>query len=68
MLDEAVLTNAAFTVVGALIGAIATLVAARFTWQSQHYNEAAATFRSAFVEKIYWLRRGDVDVFHILDE
>ena len=68
MIDEAVWANAAFTVVGAFIGAIATLVAARFTWQSQHYNEAAAMFRSAFVEQIYWLRRGDVDVFDILNE
>lgn len=68
MTDEAFWVNAAFTVVGALIGAVATLAAARFTWRIQHYNEAAAIFRSAFVEQIYRLRRTDVDVFHVLDE
>lgn len=58
--------NAGFTIIGALIGGIATLVAARFTWQRQHYNEAAAVFRTSFVEEIYHLRKGDEDVFRIL--
>lgn len=53
---------------GALIGALSTLVAARFTWQQQHYNEAAAKFRAAFVEEIFLLRKGSEDVFRVLTD
>lgn len=60
--------GAAFTVLGALIGALAMLVAARFTWQRQHYNEGAAIFRAAFVEEIYRLRNGNEDVFRVLTD
>lgn len=55
-----------FTTLGALIGAFAALLAARLTWQHLHYNEAAATFRSAFVDTIYLLRSGKQDVFSII--
>ncbi|HAX23236.1 MAG TPA: hypothetical protein DCY64_23520 [Hydrogenophaga sp.] len=60
--------GAAFTALGALIGALATLAAARLTWQRQSFNEAAAVFRAAFVEETYRLRKGDVDAFRVLTE
>jgi hypothetical protein len=60
--------GAAFTVIGALIGALATLAAARLTWQRQSFNEAAAVFRAAFVEEMYRLRRGNVDAFLVLTD
>ena len=68
MVDEALLINVAFTVVGALFGAAATLIVTRLAWQSQSYNEAASTFRSYFVEQIHQLRKGDVEVHKVLDD
>lgn len=66
--EQVVWISAAFTALGALIGALATLAAARFTWQRQHHNEAAGKFRAAFVEEIYRLRRGSEDVFRVLTD
>ena len=53
---------------GALIGALATLFAARLSWQRFRYNEAAAKFRSAFTHEIYRLRKGNEDVYKILSD
>ena len=58
--------GAGFTVIGALIGALAALLAARLTWTHLHYNEAAAVFRAAFVDTIYLLREGKQDVYNII--
>ena len=46
--EETFWFGAAFTVIGALVGALATLAAARLAWQHQSFNEAAAVFRAAF--------------------
>jgi len=54
--------------VGALIGAGATLFAARLSWQRFQYNAAAARFRSAFTAEIYRLRKANEDVYKILNE
>jgi len=67
-LEQTFWFGAAFTIVGALIGALATFFAARLAWQRQSFNEAAASFRAAFVEETYRLRRGDVDAFRVLTE
>ena len=55
-------------VLGALIGALATLFAARLSWQRFRYNEAAANFRAAFTPEIYRLRKGNEDVYKILND
>lgn len=68
IIDDALWAGAWFTILGALIGALATLVAARYTWRRQHFNEAAAHFRAAFVDTIYALRGGKMDVFLILTD
>jgi len=39
---------------------------ARYTVRCQHYNEAAASFRTAFVETIYGLRKGSDDVYKVI--
>jgi hypothetical protein len=64
--NEIVWFGGIFTAIGALIGALAALLAARFTWQHLHYNEAAAAFRAVFVDTIYHLRSGREDVFKII--
>lgn len=70
MPEQLLCSGTASTLIGALIGALitalATLITARVIWRHQHYNEAAARFRAAFVEEIFHLRKGEVDVFHIL--
>jgi len=65
---EIAVLGGAFTVVGAIIGAVASLVAARYTWRRLSYNEAAARFRAAFVETIFELRAGKQDVFKVITE
>ncbi len=60
--------GATFTVIGALIGALATLAAARLSWQRQSFNEAAAVFRATFVEATYQLRKDERDAFRVLTD
>ena len=64
--NEIVWLGGVFTAIGALIGALAALLAARFAWQHLHYNEAAAAFRAGFVDTICRLRSGREDVFKII--
>lgn len=66
--DQTLWFGAAFTIIGAIIGALATLAAARLTWQLQSFNQAAAVFRAAFVEETHHLRKGNADVFRVLTE
>jgi hypothetical protein len=64
--DVAIWVGAGFTILGALIGAGATLVASHYARRWQHFNDAAAQFRAAFVDTIYYLRTAAQDVFNII--
>lgn len=66
MSPEPPFTNAFFTIVGALISALAGYIAARSTWRNLQFNEAAARFAEAFVSEIMALREGSTDVYRIL--
>lgn len=56
------------TVLGAVIGAAATLAAAHYTSRRQSFNAAAANFRAAFVPTICMLRKADQDVYRIITD
>ena len=58
----------AFTIAGALVGAAATMIAAKRTAKHQHALEKTGEFRAAFVEELIALRRGDKDVYQVLND
>lgn len=65
---QVVWLGGAFTLLGAIIGAAATMAGAGFAVRRQHFNDAAAEFRSAFVEELYRLRQGKEDAFLIIND
>jgi hypothetical protein len=54
------------TLIGSMIGAVATYFSARNTWRNLHFNEAATQYISAFTNKLIALRNSSDDVFKIL--
>ena len=58
----------AFGVAGTVVGAAATLIAARWTARHQHALEQASIFRAAFVAALIALRHGDRDVYQVLTD
>jgi hypothetical protein len=69
-MDPSALTLAliagAFTLLGAVVGAGATIFAARKTAQHQQEFVESSIFRAAFVDALIALRRMDTDVFAVL--
>ena len=65
---QAALLGIVFTLVGALIGALAAVYAARLTAERQHLYVESAIFRMSFVPEIIALREAAFDAFTILDE
>jgi len=70
--DDAAILGAAFTLIGAvvggLIGALATVFAARLAAEKQQLYVESAKFRAGFVEELIKLRSGQEDVFRIIDD
>jgi len=65
---EALLVGSGFTIIGALIGALATVFAARLAAERQHIYENSAKFRAEFVDEIRKLRTANEDVFRIIND
>lgn len=65
---EAALMGSGFTVVGALIGALATVFSARLAAEKQHIYTESAKFRSEFLNEIDRLRMANEDAFNILTD
>lgn len=65
---EAALISIGFTVLGALIGALATVFAARMAVERQQLYVESAKFRAEFVEEIIKLRSAHEDAFRILSD
>lgn len=64
---EAFFISSGLTLVGALIGALATIFSARHSVERQRLYEESATFRAEFVDEIQKLRTAGEDAFTIID-
>jgi hypothetical protein len=66
--SDAALWGFGFTVIGALVGALAAVYSARITAYRQHLYEESAKFRSSFVEELIVLRHANEDAFKVISE
>ena len=66
MIIHTALLAGGFTILGAIVGGLISYCSARSTRRHAHFNEAAAQFRSAFVDTLFRLRHAQEDVFRIV--
>ena len=66
--SQAAIFGIAFTVIGALIGAIASLYAARLTAEKQQLYVESAKFIVAFIGEIIALRKAQEDAYNIISD
>lgn len=66
--SQAAIFSIAFTMAGALIGALASVYAARLAAEKQQLYVESARFIGAFVHEIIGLRKASSDAYEIVDD